>query len=177
VPMVPMLSAGPLETILQDIEKALHVGLHYLALAVALTLPGICAALETGTGSTRGQDEKLYKRWYQRNLGPRYPDLTDTDCYSLRCGVVHQGRFGTAKMQYGRVVFTLPGGPVGGLHRITINDALHLHLPTFCTDMIEVTRLWYANQSHTMVPFNERNVVRYRSNGLPPYTAGLPVIA
>ena len=48
-----------MEMILAIIEDALRAGSYYVAVAVTLTLPGICAALQLTTGATSGQDAFL----------------------------------------------------------------------------------------------------------------------
>src|SRR4029077_3839387 len=96
---------SPMETILQEIEKAIDAKLYYLAIVLAVTLPDICAALESADGRTRPE---RYKAWYRANLASKFSFLTEDDCYSLRCGVVHQGQFGFVNSQYDRVAFLMP---------------------------------------------------------------------
>ena len=117
----------PLDTVLQDIQRALDAG-SYLALVVALTLPGICAALEDPSGRyISGRDSMAYRDWYNAHLRPMYRDLTDVDCYSLRCGTVHQGKFGDpARMQYTKVLFSIPNPQQNVFHNIVVNDVLML---------------------------------------------------
>jgi hypothetical protein len=169
----------PLETMLQDIERALNASLHYLALVMALTMPGICAALEEPSGSTSGRDSKAYMDWYSTNIGTLYPNLTGVDCYSLRCGVVHQGRFGDPnKMQYGRVLFTVPNVSRNVFHNNILNDALNLDTEIFCRDMMNSVRNWYCNRpSNSVVHRNIDMMVRLRPEGLAPYMVGIPLIA
>jgi hypothetical protein len=163
-----------METVLQEIERALQARVYYLALVVALTLPDICAALESPDGQT---DRDRYKVWYNANLGGRYGALTDADCYSLRCGVVHQGRFGHPKMGYGRVVFSLPGTGIF-LHNNIVNDALKLDVGQFCRDMVQAARRWFASkQNDPTVQANLPNLVQLRPQGLAPYIVGMPLIA
>jgi len=91
---------------LAEIERALNVGgLYYLAVSMALTLPDVCAAVESPDGKT---SPKKYKAWYDKNLANRYVSITAEDCYSLRCGVSHQGRLGHPNFQYERILFTIP---------------------------------------------------------------------
>jgi hypothetical protein len=59
-----------MEMILSDIERALTARLYYVAITTALTLPDICAALESPDGTTSGPK---YKAWYNLHLGPIYP--------------------------------------------------------------------------------------------------------
>lgn len=163
-----------MESLLNEIERALELELYYLAIVLALTLPDICAALEDPNGVTRGE---YYKAWYNKYFAIKYPSITDNDCWSLRCGVVHQGRCGHPNMQYDRVVFTMPGAPAV-LHNNFINGALNLDIELFCQDMIDTVRDWYnAQQNNPNVKSNLPHLVRYRPKGLAPYVVGMPVIA
>src|ERR1043165_600714 len=100
-------TATPIDNVLVEIERALSKRFYYLALVTALSLPDICAALESSDGRSV---TKRYKAWYKLHLGARssMEHLSEDDCFSLRCGVVHQGRFGLAGSQYSRVIFALP---------------------------------------------------------------------
>jgi hypothetical protein len=62
---------------------------------MALTLPDICAALESDDGRTSGAK---YKAWLNRNyIEGRATTLTAASLYQYRCGVVHQSTIqGTA---------------------------------------------------------------------------------
>jgi hypothetical protein len=163
-----------METILAEIQRALNAKLYYLAVALSLTLPDICAALEAANGDTSGSK---YKNWYNRYLASTYRNITAEDCWSLRCGVLHQGRFGHGRMQYARVIFTIPGhGP--RLHNNIMNDALNLDAVQFCQDVTNAVRTWYCEKSKdTNVVANLPNLMRYRTNGIEPYIVGMPVIS
>ena len=123
----------PMDPVLLEIDKAIGARLYYLAVVMALTLPDICAAVEAENGRTHPDK---YKAWYRQHFAAYYPQLTDEDCYELRCGVVHQGRFGrrpdNPKLQYARVVFSLPS-PIGGVVvSLVAENVLNLdvaHLP------------------------------------------------
>jgi hypothetical protein len=167
--------ADPMSTILGEIQKALDAGLHYLAVASALSLPDVCAALESPTGTTSGAQ---YKAWYDAWLAPLYPNITGDDIYSLRCGVVHQGRFGHPKMQYSRVLFTIPNASRNVFHNNILDDALNLDAPTFCKDIIASVMKWYeAKKTDPAVEVNLPRLLRLHPNGLPPYMVGMPLIA
>ncbi|GAB5447161.1 hypothetical protein [Gymnodinialimonas sp.] len=163
-----------MDLILEDVERALDAKLFYVALSVALSLPGVCAALEQVDGSTSGQDKRLYMDWYDRYLAAGYPYLTALDCYSLRCGVIHQGRFGHGKMQYARVVFTIGDT----LHKNILNDALNLDISLFCRDVVAAVRQWEIDKSLNLtVRRNLPLLVKYRPEGMAPYVKGAPVIS
>lgn len=167
----------PIEQLLKEIENALRAHLYYVALLFSVTLPGICAALEDPSGSTVGKDSSEYKRWYTAHFAHKYSNLTDVDCYSLRCGVVHQGRFGHPKMQYGRVIFMLPDPRGNVFSDCILNDAYFTDVRKFCTDMVHSVRDWFTiAQNSPIVQRNLTNLVQLRPTGMKPYISGAPII-
>lgn len=164
-----------METILSEIELALEARLYYLAIAMTLTVPDICAALEASNGQTNGLK---FKAWYNANLAHKYPKMTDADCWSLRCGVVHQGRCGHPNMQYGRIIFTVPNAQNNVFHNNILNDALNLDTVIFCRDVLTSARSWFEQRANDPeVRANLPNLVQFRPQGLAPYMVGMPLIA
>lgn len=164
-----------METIIRQIEGALAAGLYYLALATSLSLPDVCAALESPDGQTSGAK---YQAWFDIWMAPMYPRLTGLDLYRLRCGLVHQGRLGHPQMQYAVILFTLPNPQQNVFHQNIINDALNLDLPTFCRDIAQCVARWYAaKQNDANVRANLPRLVQFRPNGMAPYMVGMPLIA
>ena len=164
-----------METILNEIRRALDCRLYFLSITMALALIDICAALESPDGETT---KAKYIAWYEQWISPDYANLTGNDIYSLRCGVVHQGRFGHERMQYSRVVFTLPDGRGNVFHRNLMNDALNLDAGTFCEDILSaVTRWQQAHETDPIVQTNLLSLLTFHPNGLAPYFVGIPVIA
>jgi hypothetical protein len=85
---------SPLYSLLNEINKAAAGGLPFLAVAMTVALPDICVSLASPDGrSTRQQ----YKDWCRDNLGPEFDFVTGDDLWSMRCGVLHNGRFGDLK--------------------------------------------------------------------------------
>jgi hypothetical protein len=163
-----------MEVITKEIEQALTAGLYYLAIVTVLSLPDVCAALESQNGESSGAK---YKAWYDTWMAVRYPEITGQDLYSLRCGVLHQGRLGHSKMQYSRVLFTVPNPQKNLYHRNIANDALNLDALQFCRDMIECVSAWYAaKQGDPNVQANLPRLVQFRANGLAPYMPGVALI-
>lgn len=164
-----------MDTIIQEINNALNRELYYLGVVMALMLPDICAALESSNGET---NSALYKDWYNKNLAVKYPNLTANDCYSLRCGVVHQGRLGHSNMQYERVLFTVPNAQNNVFHNNILNKALNLDATIFCRDMTASVSQWFsAAQTTPNVQANLLHLVQFRPRGLSPYMVGIPIIA
>lgn len=162
----PLPDLGPLETILREIEGTLAAKLFYSAIMMVLALPDICAALSSSDGQTCGQ---RYRDWYDRNLASRIPLLTSNDAYRLRCGVVHQGRFGHPRMQYARVVFVPPSDQPGfttmSLHHCIFDDTLILNPNLFCAEIMAGVRDWFVREGMAAeIQKNLPQIMAYRWN-------------
>lgn len=175
---------SPLEEMFQEINAALEAKLYYLAIAVSLTIPDICAALECDPAKIWVRPEQ-YVEWCDKNLiGPfKYIYVRGLDVYRLRGGVVHQGSFfGHPKMFFDHILFTLPNvhRAVMHMHFMQVGDekALVLDATTFCGDMMNAARQWYEQRkTEQNVRVNVRNLVRLRPDGMPPFIVGAPLIA
>jgi hypothetical protein len=166
-------SSTPLDPILDEIELALDAKFFYLAIALTTTLPDMCAALISDDGRS---EPRRYKAWLDENRGDKFSFLTAKDFYSLRCGVVHQGRLGDLQHDIKRVVFLLPGR--GTIINGQINDAYVYSAVDFCHDLMDIVRAWYETHSDDPnVVKNVPNLVRYRPDGMVPYIVGQAVIA
>jgi len=164
-----------MDTILADIDRAIAADLHYLAVVMSVTLPDICAALESPDGRT---SQTKFMAWYDTHLSTKFRLMSARDCYSLRCGVVHQGRFGLPGKQFGRVIFTLPNAQGIVIGQGAINDALMFNAVQFCKTVTETVRDWFAVAAHDpVVQANLPNLIQLRPAGIAPYISGAPVIA
>lgn len=164
--------------IVDEVRRASKEGFYYLALTLALKLPDICAALQSPDGETSG---RKYKDWCKTYVLPKYPRLSASDVYYLRCGVLHQGRCGHPDMQYSRVVFTMPDAAFT-VHNNIMGDALNLNVSIFCEDICKSVESWQgaiANDARlkAVVEANSSKLVTLHPNGLAPFIVGLPVIA
>jgi hypothetical protein len=185
--------------LLGEIERALDAKLYYSAIAVALSVPDVCASLELDPAVPSWSTKDKYEAWFASNLGSIFKNLTASDCYRLRGGVLHQGHFRHPKARYDRIIFLLPDSPfrahdvvvsiakdvvIGGLTRAEITgrdqtgDVLYLEAVRFCKQIIEAARLWaIAKKDDANVQANLPNLVRLRPEGLPPFIVGVPLIA
>jgi hypothetical protein len=108
-PAVAAPPASPeLEAVLKEIENAISAKLYYLAIAVALSIPDICACLEFDPDQPVWQNRKTYAEWCDRNIGGRLHYLSGNDLYNLRGGVLHKGHFGHQQSRFTRVFFLGP---------------------------------------------------------------------
>jgi hypothetical protein len=170
-----------METVLQEIERALSHRLYYLAIVLSVTLPDICAALEADDGRT---NPARYKAWYKANLSTKFSFLTEDDCYSLRCGVVHQGQFGLAGQQYDRAVFFLPH-PDPSRTFLVINSTMGTSpnkcytysADEFCRAIINTVRAWFsAKVGDVNVEKNLPKLIQYRTEWPPTIRGNIPMI-
>lgn len=80
--------------LLESIESSLKTKNFYAALAVALSIPDVCAGLRSPNGKTT---PPLYAKWFDDYLKSEYgsnafvpeASLTGKDCYVLRCALLH----------------------------------------------------------------------------------------
>jgi hypothetical protein len=185
-----------LEAILNEIQKALDGKLYYLAIAVALSVPDICACLECDPDKYIWATKEKYTAWCDANLIDQFKNLTSEDLYCLRGGVLHQGHFGHPKARYDRVIFiapesrfkahdtivtVAPGIEVGGIKVEELRlsgQLLHLDVAKFCQSVMNAARKWATSRKDDEhVKRNLASLVRYRPEGLPPFSVGVPTIA
>lgn len=160
-----------METLMDEIERAVDQGFWVLALHGALALPDVCAALASSNGRTSA---KQYKRWWTGQMGAKYPMADAEEIYQMRCSMLHQGS--SATKNYSRVIFLAPGRTV--MHNAVLNDALVLNIHIFCSDIINAAYLWsQANILDSDVARNSLNLVRWHPGGLHPYVQGVDVLA
>lgn len=147
--------------------------MFYLALVVSITLPHVCGALEEDHG--RGEKD-TYFRWFDKHVAGKI-ELTAEDCYSFRCGVLHQGRFGDLKKAtYARILFV--NSKQFSMVNCSLNDAFVYSVTDFCQAFIDAARLWWLEaRDSPVVQANLPQLVQYRPEGMAPYIIGAPVIA
>jgi hypothetical protein len=184
-----------LASILREVEKALEAKLYYLAIAVALSVPDICSCLEFDPESPQWQNRKTYADWCNKNI-TGFQNLDGDDLYNLRGGVLHKGKFDHPKSKWNRVVFigegssilmhdiilTIdPGVEIGGINAKELRMAgkvLGLSAVKFCRTIMDSARVWIISEAdNPNVQKNLPLLVRYRPDGLPPFSVGVPTIA
>lgn len=168
-----------MEPILLEIERTMLARLWYAAVALSLTLPDLCASLEARPEARPDGQQARYKSWFNKNLKGKV-GLSAEECWGLRCGVVHQGRYKHKNIRaYQRVAFTFENVGVHCSVVETLNGEhiFSLHAPIFCAEIIESVRAWCAlNSANLVVQRNIPNLVQIRPNGFSPAIHGLNVI-
>lgn len=163
---------SPLCPLLTEINKAAAGGMPLLAIAMTVALPDICVSLASADGRSTGE---RYKQWCTDNLGNEFSFVTGDDLWSMRCGVLHNGRFGDLKHNVQRVIFALPNG--NSYVNNEINDAYFYGVVEFCRNFTARVHQWMEkNISDATVQANLPRLMQYRQ-GLSPYVSGMMVLA
>lgn len=164
-----------MKDIITQVETALKVNLYYLALSVSLTLPDICAALESEDGKTSGLK---YANWFDKYVAPKcYGKLTGQQCYKFRCSMLHQGSSQNPQTSYSRIMFYEPRNFGAIFHWGTVNDALLIDVRLFCFDIIDGVNRWLKDvENNPSYNKNLTKMIKRHPEGIFPYAGGSPVI-
>lgn len=173
------ISAGPLEIIILDIERALNANLYYAALAVTLSLPDICSVLELPPEQNWSTGSK-YASWFDRNLPKYLPKFTGSDCYKMRGGVLHNGRVRRDEKRWDHIAFTTPQSSMR-LHLCSASNnggvsesALILDVEHFCRDVIDAVRSWFSvNLNNEIVKRNLPSLIALRRDDIGRQVSGV----
>jgi hypothetical protein len=89
-----MKSKDIFEIIIDEIRNSSEIGNFYSAVVLVLTIPGICASIDSDKGHTLGRDKKLYTKWLDKYTVFKHKKkyLNSTNVYYLRCKILHNGR-------------------------------------------------------------------------------------
>ncbi len=163
----------PLHPLLDEINAAATHGLPFMAVAMAVALPDICVSLSSIDGRS---DASRYKDWCRNHLGSEFAYLTPEDLWSMRCGVLHNGRFGDMKHNVQRVIFALPGNATWT--NAILDDVYFYSVDAFCRNLTQAVRQWLERHlSDPTIQANMPRLMQYRPAGLAPYVVGVPVLA
>jgi hypothetical protein len=167
-------AGSPLYPLLNEINAAVTHGAPFLAIAMTVALPDICVSLISTDGRTNGD---RYKAWCAENLGDEFSFVTGEDLWSMRCGVLHNGRFGDLKHSVSRVIFAIPNTNLA-LVNCQLNDAYVYSAVDFCLNFTKAVYRWLEkNKENETVKANLPRLMQYREGGLSPYIQGPTVLA
>lgn len=159
--------------LLNQIKLALDNKLYYLALQSSLTIPDICASLQSTDGKT---NRMKYIEWYDTHILEK-SFIDGETCYRLRCSSLHQGHTQNEKSKYSRILFIEPNSNYI-MHNNIINDALNIDILIFCNSILDAAKKWLSSvQSDETFKSNYSKFMKRYEFGLPPYIIGVPVIS
>ena len=138
------------------VRAALRAHNWYAALALALTLPDICAGLE---GTHTKSSAARYIAWCESYLVPMYTArvgrsrsehtfIEAGDCYALRCALLHEGSDSIVNQRAQQALSNFrfiaypSDDPV--VHCNQFNDVLVLQVNVFCEDICKAVDQWVS---------------------------------
>ena len=152
---------------IESINICLRNKNYYAALTLVLTIPDICSSIEHSESGG-----KKYADWFDVYVGAKYKteysedllrtvrehlseddykslscgsSLLGSDCYALRCSLLHQGiseiSHQRAREVLNKINFIEPN-PAINIHKSIKNNVLNVHIDIFCEDIIEAYHNW-----------------------------------
>lgn len=179
------LSPNGMEELFSQAEKAADAGLWYIALMAALAIPDICGAMESEDGRAH---ESKYIPWFDTYVGEQYlyrnedgqvlhSDFDGSDCYKLRCSILHQGRGERGDTRYELVAFVPMGPVIVALPSIDYYgrpfSLAIIGIAPFVKAVVAGGRKWLAaKQDSPEFKANFDRFVQARPEGVPPWIRG-----
>lgn len=131
-----------------SIKKNLETENWCGALFMALTMPDICGKIAYPEVEHSGQ---RYKNWFNANLAEIYKTyshgyetvfLTASDCWALRCSLLHAGTDDITEQRAQEVLSKFEFTTMA-MHKIHFNNILVLNVSNFCNEVIQAVEAWY----------------------------------
>jgi len=150
----------------QELEQAFHVyfgeiercrtsDCHWALLHVLVSLPDICAALESENGWAT---EMKYVDWCRRYCSSGI--VTPEDYRDIRNLVLHQGRTRTTAGRYYK--FTKPTEGGNRAHRVVYDsDVVVLDVSELAKEMVGSIRTWFADLQNQPAQGRKANVEKH----------------
>jgi hypothetical protein len=139
-----------MDRFISAINRSLETDNWNAALFQALTLPDICARLEAENGKTSGPK---YVEWFDKYLASSYRDeigchgeihvfLSGSDCYALRCAMLHEGSddIGSQRARQTLDRFQFTANRTAHLNQD--GPVLQLDVSAFCMSMTWAAQRW-----------------------------------
>lgn len=146
-----------MESIIEAVRRAIKEKNWYGALFISLTLPDICGKIEY----TDLSSEKRYKDWFDKYMAAKYRHqnivfLSSSDCYALRCALLHEGSDDITKQGSRRIlekfIFMTDGPHCTYMQDNYVNGqrvktSLQLRVDKFCVDICDSVEKWLQDVS------------------------------
>lgn len=168
------------EMLLEEIDRALKAELYVVATMAALTLPDMCAALETEGFWAKNVN---YVAWCERNLPQEFFSLATPELMKqLRNDLLHTGTVDDRKGNK-KLILTIPRWHTATqIHfgNCRINDTYLTNVEDFCHGLMLAAGSWLEkNKDNPTVQKNLGLMIRKHENrnGFPPIVVGTPVPA
>jgi hypothetical protein len=131
-----------------EMDRCEQFGAYWALLHLALVLPDVCAALESGNEAKVGG---RYVHWCTEHFA-NTTELTPSDRFQIRNAVLHEGSTLPIKSQYGSISFVEPGATDVEVHQHVNTNQAGKNLTLDVKRLADETRAamdhWYASLEH-----------------------------
>ncbi len=165
-----------MENLIYELETALDNGAYIISLNIALTVPDICAALQSESGKTTG---KKYSNWFNKYVAHQYNDfINGEDIYKIRCAALHQGKLNNDNNpKFRKIIFQIPTPNGNIFHNNILGDSINLNIEIFIRDIIKGFEQWRKeHEGNPIVDKNQKESINFYPNGLKGYMIGMPLM-
>jgi hypothetical protein len=160
-----------------EMDRCRSARAYWALLHVTVCLPDICAALQSANGETKGS---LYVAWSDQYLVD--PVLSGSECWQMRCKVLHQGRSSIAAQgRYAGFSFAQPAANGQVDHKRLEGTTLVLDVGMLAGEMRAGVERWIRDlelhPSSDVAANTQRNLpslIQVRQFPLPPIP-GVPL--
>ena len=170
-----------MENLLKSIALSLKTKNWPAAIFMTLSIPDICAALESDNGKT---SKKKYIKWfdkylaetYKKRIGARKKEhtfLTGNDMYAFRCSMLHEFSDDTksqdSKDKIGKFRMTISSGHLNyncdvTPEEIIDGDELHINIPCFCIEVCDAAKKWMQSNPSLLVNTKTAYILDFSDN-------------
>lgn len=145
---------------LDSVRLSLKSGNHFGAIFMSLTLPDICASIDSKKNKT---SRSQYYKWFNLYLEDTYTQcfkkegitkniFRAEECYAIRCSFLHQG---THKIKQQECLGTIDE-PIKSVNFMSLekgfylknDDILFLDVDFFCSSIIDAVEKWLLDIEH-----------------------------
>lgn len=177
-----------MKDLFDEIRNAISCKLYYSALFLTVTVPDICAALQSENNKTA---KNKYENWCKKHLTKinfemygEEGQLNAENLYLIRCSLLHQGQTNNQK-DYKRMLFIEP--ETDGYNRFKINrsftagsdhpeKSLVIDIVQFCENVIKAGEEWLKEmETNEYYVINAEKLIKRHPHGISP-VYGIPLI-
>lgn len=162
----------------ESVRRSISDSNWHAALSLSLMLPDICGRLERPNEGSKARYVRWFDEWlsstYTRTIGGQLVTfLSGSDCYALRCALIHEGSDDIAEQKardaLSRFIFVAPNPSIYA-HNNAVNGALQLQVDVFCEDVCSGVDRWSEKHALDSVIFERMKAlieIHDISNGIP----------
>ena len=141
-----------MQKLLKEMMNCVTSKAYYPALMTSVSIPDICAALESN-GET---NSVKYIKWFDTHAAKHFKTmLNGSNAYYLRCAILHQGRLSHRKYKqsFDEIMFVIENHEISThlieLKRVGGKTYLVLELDKFCASIYRSANVWLKQVEST----------------------------